>query len=124
MYILDSSAIIELLAGSPLGGKIVTLVGDEPLATTVISFVEVMTGVKGKKEDAATQFFQSVPVFTLNGEAAKQCVLIQERLKEHGKPMEHSDLFIAGICKQNNLSLVTCDKDFIIVKELNVLLVR
>jgi len=57
-------------------------------------------------------------------EEAEQCVTVQKQLKQEGKMMAKSDLFIAGISKQNNLSLVTCDTDFLHVKDISVLLVR
>lgn len=124
MYVLDSSAIIELLADSLLGKKIVDLVGDEPLSSTVISLIEVMDGIHKKTEPAVHAFFQSVPIFELTLEAAKQCVTLQKNLKESGKPLERADLFIAGICKHKGLSLVTCDKDFLRVDGISVLLIK
>lgn len=118
MYLLDSSAIIELLGNSPKGKKIEELVGEMPLAATTISFVEVISGVKGKAIVAALEFFDSVLLFDFDKGAAHESIWIEKELRRTGQLIGRSDLYIAGICKSNNVMLVTCDNDFKKIKSI------
>lgn len=112
MYILDSSAIIELIRGSVCGEKIRILLKDSPFAVTAISIPEILPGTRGKTREAFDFLFETVPVFGLDKDTAFLCVEIEEDLREKGKKMQWSDVFIAGVCQNNNAILVTADKGF------------
>jgi len=123
MHILDSSIIIELIGGSELGRKAITAINEEHLATTVISMVEVLEGTNGKIDIAAASFFDSIPILSLDIESAIECIKIQKALKRNGTPLGRADLFIAGICKKNDATLVTCDNGFKKVNNLKIALI-
>ena len=112
MYLLDSSAIIELLAGSERGRKIKDLIGEDVLVSTAISLVEVLSGTQGNMATTASQFFKAIDSLPFDREAASESLEIERHLREHGKPAEWSDVFIAGICKKHRITLVTCDTGF------------
>jgi predicted nucleic acid-binding protein len=120
MYVLDSSAIIELLADTEKAKKIEEILGKTPIATTTISYVEVISGVKGKGIVGAIEFFNSVVVLDFDIVAANESIWIEKELKQTGQLLGRTDLFIAGICKQNKFPLVTCDNDFKRVKSITV----
>jgi predicted nucleic acid-binding protein len=118
MFILDSSAIIELIAGSILGKKVNDAVGNNQLATTTISLVEVLTGIRGKAVVPALAFFDAVEVLAFDKKSALETVWIEKELRRNGNMIGRSDIFIAGICKRYDYMLVTCDKDFNKVKSI------
>ncbi len=120
MYLLDSSAIIELLADTNKAKKVEDLLGKTPIATTTISYVEVISGIKGNAIVGALEFFNSVLLLDFDIAAANESVWIEKELKRNGQMIGRSDLFIAGICKQSKLPLVTCDGDFKRVKSITV----
>ena len=120
MYVLDSSAIIELIADTDKAKKIEDILGKNPVATTTISYVEVISGVKGNAIVGALEFFNSVIVLDFDIDAANESIWIEKELKQNGQLLGRTDLFIAGICKQNKLPLVTCDNDFKRVKSIIV----
>lgn len=120
MYVLDSSAIIELLADTDKAKKIEEILGKNPIATTTISYVEVISGIKGNAIVGALEFFNSVLVLDFDIIAANESIWIEKELKQNGQLLGRTVLFIAGICKQNKLPLVTCDNDFKRVKSITV----
>lgn len=123
MYVLDSSAIIELLADTPKAKKIEDILGENTIATTTISYVEVISGIKGKGIIGTLEFFNSVLVLNFDISAANESIWIEKELKRNGQLIGRSDLFIAGICKQNKFPLVTCDADFKRIKSITVHLI-
>ncbi|HLC65066.1 MAG TPA: PIN domain-containing protein [Candidatus Nanoarchaeia archaeon] len=118
MYVLDSSAIIELLSGTSLGKKVNDFVGDAPLAATSISISEVVSGAKGKAFEAALGFFNSVLILDFDKESAFESVEIENALRKAGRLIERTDIFIAAICRKHDLWLVSCDPDFTNVKSI------
>src|SRR3989338_8768429 len=120
MYVLDSSAIIELIADTDKAKKIEDILGKNPVATTTISYVEVISGVKGNAIVGALEFFNSVIVLDFDTNAANESIWIEKELKQNGQLLGRTDLFIAGICKQNKMPFVTCDNDFKRVKSITV----
>jgi predicted nucleic acid-binding protein len=120
MFVLDSSAIVELLLAGPRGIKITGITHGHPLATTSVCYVEVMVGMKGKDKEAAQQFFDAVPIYPLDKNAAKVAIELQEKLYGCGKPLGRGDLLAAAICVDKQLPIITCDDDFIRVKGLKV----
>ncbi len=120
MYVLDSSAIIELLADTEKAKKIEEILGNNPIATTTIAYVEVISGIKGNAVVGALEFFNSVIVLDFDLPAANESIWIEKELKQKGQLLGRNDLFIVGICKQNKLPLVTCDHDFERVKSITV----
>lgn len=120
MYVLDSSAIIELIADTDKAKRIEDILGKNPIATTTISYVEVISGIKGNAIVGALEFFNSVIVLDFDIDAANESIWIEKELKQKGQLLGRTDLFIAGICKQNKLPLITCDNDFKRVKSITV----
>ena len=121
MYVLDSSSIIEILRDSEKGKKIIQEVKEEDVTSTTICEVEVLIGTKGKTEEYARKLFSEMYIFEFTKSAAKKSIDIAKELKREGKSLVGADIFIAGICKEQDATLVTCDKGFKEIKGLKVL---
>lgn len=124
MYLLDSSAIIEVLAASNLGKRIADLTRSSPLATTTISLVEVMAGVEGRTAQIAERFISTMKLYSFDKAAADESIVLEKVLKKQGKIIARQDLFIAAISKCHQCVLVTCDKDFENISQLKVKIVE
>ncbi|MDP3728156.1 MAG: type II toxin-antitoxin system VapC family toxin [bacterium] len=124
MYCLDSSAIIEILKSSEKGEKIAQLIKDEDLCSTTICEVEVLIGTKGRIERYAQELFKTIYIFEFTKEAAKKSIETGKELQKEGKTLIGADLFITGICKEQNLTLVTCDKGFKDLKSIKVICIE
>lgn len=112
MYLLDSSAIIELLGGTERGRKIRDLIGEEMIVATAISLVEVLSGARGSMTMVASHFFKTVELLPFDREAASESLDIEQQLRKLGRPVERVDILIAGICKKHRIPIVTCDSGF------------
>ena len=110
MFILDSSAIIEIVHGTERGAKIMAIVGDEKFYITTLSVNEVL--FSEKETEDVTEFIEKSYVFSFDKEAAKISVKIEKDLKKTGKMINKIDIFIAAISIQTNSTLVACDNDF------------
>ena len=110
MFILDSSAIIEVVHDSELGRKVVNIVGSEKVYITSISVHEILLSEKYAKKVA--EFAENSYVFNFNKESAKISAKIQKELKSSGRMINQGDIFIAAICIETNSTLVACDNDF------------
>ncbi len=121
MAVLDTSAIIELIRGSPIGNIIRERYGGSITATTAICYNEVFIGVKEKDRPLIEDLFHELDVLPFDQHAARKSIEIEKSLKEAGRPTEKLDLFIASICIAHNLPLITTDKGFLSVEGLEVL---
>lgn len=118
MYLLDSSAIIEILENSEIGNKIVALIGEKPVCSTSFSLYEVLLGVNEKNKEKIVKFFLSLDILDFDADAAEYSVDISKRLSNYGKIINKVDIFIAGICRSNNKVVVTLDFDFKKIEEI------
>ena len=112
MYLLDSSAIIEILGDSEIGKKIVHLVGESLVCTTSFSLYEILLGVSHKDKERISQFFSSIDILYFDARAAEFSVGIEKELVRSGKLINKVDIFIAGICKFHNKTVISLDFDF------------
>ena len=123
MYILDSSAFIELINESPVGKKIAKKIRDVPAITTVFTINEILIGAKGIHRKALEKLFEGVEVIEYDKDSALKSVEIEEVLMKKGQIINKVDIFIAGICLANNKQLVTLDKHFKRIPELKTVFV-
>ncbi len=112
MYLLDSSAIIELLHGTKSGEEIMKFIDNNPVCTTSINLYEVLIGENEKEREKISQFFSSVEILDFDENAARFSVEIEKKLIHSGKAINKIDILIAGICKSNNKILISLDNDF------------
>ncbi len=89
MPVLDSSAVIEILYGTPRGRAVLDLIGEKAVAETAFTVYEVFEGLREREREKANEFFGSMEVLSFDAE------VVLEREK-----------------------IVALDKDFTRVKEL------
>ena len=123
MYILDSSAIIEIIHGSEKGKKVLDIIKSSPVATTVFSIYEVFMGVKEKYRNMTLDFFANLPILIFTRADALQSIEIDKDLERAGKKINLLDTFIAAICTINKQTLITFDNHFDNIKRLDVKIV-
>lgn len=123
MIMLDSSAVIEFLEESEKGNKIRKLVENDSSSVSTISINELLITSHGDENELIRNLLDGVHVFDFDEKAAYRSVEIEKEMRKKGNVIGKLDIFIAAICLENNLPLVTLDKDFRRVGGLKVLLV-
>ena len=90
-----------------------------PIFVPVIVLGELKSGfLNGNKNkennDFITEFLDSsnVTILEINERTAQKYAEINLQLKKAGKPIGTNDMWIAAICIENNLPLLTLDADF------------
>ena len=112
MYLIDTSALIELLKPTELGAAILLEIGDSPVAISSVTRFEYLLYYSGKKLEEEKNVLRNLPVLDLTSDAADKSVDIEKLLRSKGKLINETDILIASICMVNNFSLVTLDKHF------------
>ncbi len=108
---LDTSAIIDLFKGNPevkrfLDGN------NEPLATTIMSYLELFFGIDDEKKahrdeaDYYREFFSIAYNFELTKESCEKAAAVYQALKKKGKAIEHFDCAIAAILLTNGITKI------------------
>ncbi len=120
VYLLDSSAIIELFCGKDKGMAIDKFLGKSPLKSSSFSVYEVLKMLRKHEELVSRGFFQEAEIISFGENEALESVEIEKELKKSGTIINRVDIFIAGICRFNNYEIITCDKHFTKIKSLKV----
>ena len=126
MILLDTNIISELMRPepAPIVGQWLQGLGDEPLATSVITLSEIAYGVErlpdgARKKDLWKRFEtfmtagSGLGVLALNDEAALACGQFRAARERQGLSAHPSDMMIAGIASTSGAILATRNvKDF------------
>ncbi len=127
MIVLDTTYLIDFFIGmkETLGAFEITEIDDldialdfdSDVATTVITFHEIMSGVKHKKvkkeERFFRRFFSETPVLDFDLRTAEKSSEIMGHLLTMGKPVNALDVLIAGIAVTNGADkIASADKRF------------
>jgi hypothetical protein len=115
MIILDTSFLIDYFRGE---GKAKRVIEGEEIATTVVSYHEIMTGIKirktKKEEKFFKKFFSDIPLLSYDWRAAEESSSIAAKLRAIGSSANDMGLLIAGIAIANGAEkIATRDKDFL-----------
>lgn len=114
MPFLDSSVIIEMLAGTPDVVEFVEARG-QPYLTSSLCVYEVVDGRVGSGETDVTavrQQFGGVEALELNEQLALEAARMQDQLMDRGERMPVRDLLIAATARSTGDELVVADGDF------------
>ena len=121
MLLLDSTVIIEFLNATTLGMKVQEEYLDQEVAITAFTMHEVLRGIHENEEKIiAMNLFEQIHILSFNKKSAKKSVVIENQLQKLGKMINQVDIFIAGICQEHDVAIVTLDKDFLKVPKLRV----
>ena len=115
MIILDTSFLIDFFRGKEETLHVIT---DTDVATTVITYYEIFTGIfhkKAKKEEKFfRRFFSEVRILNLDTNSAEKSSEIMARLLKMGASVNALDVIIAGISVAHGAeTIVSKDKDFL-----------
>ena len=124
MYCLDSSVIIAILSKRGQYERIVNFLWGKDFCVTALSVHEVLYGMRSYEKFQTTSFFEKIRVFSFNKGSAEYSSIIRRTLKKQGSMVAIMDILIAAICIENNLHLVTCDKDFVKIPGLKLHLIE
>ena len=120
MLVYDTSALIEVIEGSPKGENIVQNYGETIVTTTTITAHELFAGAITEKEKMIMKIMlQNFTILPFDLDAAMKSAELEQELRKEKKKVNDADLFIAAICIQNRAKLITCDKGFTKIKALN-----
>jgi predicted nucleic acid-binding protein len=116
MIILDTSALIDFFRGEK---KTRDFMNDD-VTTTVISYYEILSGIKHRKarkeEQFFKRFFSEIEVLDFDRKAAEEASEIMGRLLSLGTPVNSMDVLIAGIAAANGAEkIISKDSDFITI---------
>lgn len=114
MIVLDTSALIDFFRGVENTREFM----DNDVTTTVITYYEILSGVKHRKarkeEQFFRRFFSEIDVLNFDLKAAEEASDIMGRLLSLGTPVNSTDVLIAGIAVVNGAEkIVSRDRDFI-----------
>ncbi|MCX9012905.1 MAG: type II toxin-antitoxin system VapC family toxin [Candidatus Methanoperedens sp.] len=127
MIVLDTAYLIDFFKGKKetlgafeikeIDALDIALDFESDIVTTVVSFHEIMSGVKHKKvkkeERYFRRFFTETPVLDFDFKAAEKSSEIMAGLLTIGRPVNPLDVLIAGIAVTNGADkIATTDKRF------------
>ncbi|MFX1237832.1 MAG: type II toxin-antitoxin system VapC family toxin [Promethearchaeota archaeon] len=126
MKCLDSDIIIGFLRGKAEFLKKMKELENEALATTTINTFELLYGAKisNKSEtnlEELKKLLNNFNIFPFDLKSSHEASSIFADLRKIGHQIGIKDILIAGICRSNNLELITENiKHFKNVKELKI----
>ncbi|HLC81386.1 MAG TPA: type II toxin-antitoxin system VapC family toxin [Candidatus Nanoarchaeia archaeon] len=124
MIVLDSSAVITLLEGGQQGEGLREHLTSEPAAISAITVHEVGVGLRGDETSSFDAFLQSVHTLPIDLDVARKSILVEQKLERKGRLIGKLDILIAATCLVHNLPLLTLDRDFREVADLQLVDVR
>ena len=118
MILLDTSFLIDFFRGVEATSSFV----EDNVAVTVITYHEIMTGVKRKRATKETEFFRrffaQVRILTYDQKAAEESSSIAAQLMSVGIMVNALNILIAAIALTNGISrIATADKDFLEIEK-------
>ena len=119
--ILDTNALSGAADGDP--GALEIIAGAERIAVPVIVLGEYRLGIAQSRhrkeyEEWLREWVAAVTVLDVDRETTYQYSKIGLELKKIGKPIPSNDLWIAALCGQHSLPLLSRDRHFDVVSGL------
>jgi predicted nucleic acid-binding protein len=119
--ILDTNALSAAADREPAALEVVA--SAERLAVPVIVLGEYRLGIAQSRrrteyENWLREWIGTVTVLDINEQTAHHYAAIGMELKRSGKPIPANDLWIAALCRQHSLPLISRDRHFELVKGL------
>jgi len=120
MYLLDSSALIELSRATKKAEKIIQIIGFHIATTTSICIHEFLVGYGQKDNVQLRRAIKNLDIINFDAKSAEFSAEIERDLAHRGQPVNSLDVLIAGVCLAKDLTILTSDKDFKRIKNLKV----
>jgi tRNA(fMet)-specific endonuclease VapC len=113
-YLIDTTWVIDHLAGIPEATELLDQLADEGIAISIIAYMEAFQGTERDPEPAAAQaklerFLDAAPIVPFSPAVARRCARLREALAKQGKRVRPRalDLIIAATALEYDLTLVT-----------------
>jgi predicted nucleic acid-binding protein len=119
--ILDTNALSAAADRDPAALEVVARA--ESLAVPVIVIGEFRLGISQSRcrteyENWLREWIEAVTVLDIEDETTRHYATIGLQLKRSGKPIPANDLWIAALCRQHSLPLISRDRHFDAVRGL------
>jgi len=116
--ILDTNALSAAAEHDPSALKVVARA--EQIAVPVIVLGEYRLGIAQSRHRASyenwlQEWITSVTVLDIDNETTRSYAVLGLELKKKGKPIPTNDLWIAALCHQHSLPLLSRDRHFDLV---------
>jgi tRNA(fMet)-specific endonuclease VapC len=113
--IIDTNALSAIADAHP--DVVAILAQSDQIAIPVVVLGEYRYGIAQSRHRAAyenwfTDFLRDCIVFDVNQSTANRYAEIAVELKRAGKPVPANDLWIAALCRQHSLPLLSRDRHF------------
>jgi predicted nucleic acid-binding protein len=110
----DTSVWIEFFRReSEIGAYLFSLLTEKPVWVCGIVMFELLQGVKSEAEKLEVQSaFEGLPYAKMSPLLWQRAAELSQSLKKSGRNIPLSDIFIAAIAIEYNLSILTTDKHF------------
>lgn len=119
--LVDTDIIINHLKGhSRMGYRIEQLLAVGTLYVSGITIAEVWEGLSPTKRQPAEEILSQMKMAAVTAELGKHAGILVYNYGEKGITITTADAIIATTAIENNLEVVSHDKVFIKIKELNV----
>lgn len=128
MLLFDTSILIRQQRGDASVEKKLEILSERFPKTPSITFVnlfEYLIGIKQqtKKEDSAMKFLENFIVINTTEKTGELMASLRLKYEKIGIQFSFPDLIIASLAIENELTLVSSDKDFLTIKELKLELI-
>lgn len=112
--LVDTSVWIEFFRPDTVAGSLLeTLLTESSVVTCGIVLFELMQGVKSEKEKASVMnALSGLPYLEMNEQLWQKSAELSSSLKKKGLTLPLSDIFIATVAIEYNLSVFTLDRHF------------
>jgi len=119
--ILDTNALLAAADRHPAALEVVAKA--ERLAVPVIVLGEYRMGIaqsrrRAEYENWLREWVATVTVLDIDNETTYHYAAIGLELRRSGKPIPTNDLWIAALCRQYSVPLISRDRHFDVVKDL------
>ena len=123
--ILDTSILIGLQRGDQVVKREIESLSRLFPATPSITFLNIFEYLVGiriltKRKAQAIKLLENFDVINTTAKMAEVMASLRSKYDKRGMMLSLSDLLIAGLAIENDMVLVTSDKDFEVIKELRV----
>ena len=116
MIIIDTNILIDMYNGRfPKNLK-----PEGQPCTTSINYAEFLYGIKHEDvEQVKRHFMRNWKILPLDSESSETFAVIKSKTSKSGKRIPDGDIYIASIVIRNNLRLITRDKHFKHINDLD-----
>ena len=120
---LDTNIVIRLFKNDPIVAKMLAGLSALYLPVPVIAeliFTARNSSRSGENLKKYNEFIDACNILNITRETADHYSFIRLELKQKGRPIPENDIWIAAICIEQNLPLVTGDAHFDNIDDLKI----